>query len=351
MALTIPLHASLFTEAPTTVCRDDEWTVTASRTGRGVAVLTVANSRGEIELLPFMGQIIWGARFDGIDLRMQNMFDEPRPATEIVDTYGCFAFHAGLLASGCPAPEDTHPLHGEFPCMELDRAEVTIGDDRLTVTSTGEYVQGFGAHYTASPSLTMHAGRGTFDIALSVTNLSAYAPMPLQYMCHMNYAFVPGATMSQSLPAGTFRLRETVPAHVVPTPRWEELNRRILAGELDPDSLEGAEEFDPEIVYFADDLPSYGDHAEFVMHAPEGHRFITRFSTRELSSATRWILHNPDQKVAAFALPATSRPEGRLAAERAGTLIMLPAGETRRFHVRTGLLAPGEDIQKENDAR
>lgn len=348
MTVTTPLHPELFTATPTLVCHTDEWTVTAKRYPTGIASLTMTNSRGHLEVLPFMGQIIWDAHFDGVSLRMDNMFREPKPATEIVDTYGCFSFHSGLLSAGCPSPEDSHPLHGEFACSQLNSAELTVGPSTLTVTSTGEYVQGFGSHYMAQPSVTMHAGRGTFDIDLNVTNFSAYASMPLQYMCHMNYAFVPGGHMEQTLPAGTFKLRETVPAHVQPTPEWEALNARILSGEFDADSLEGAEAFDPEIVYFADGLPAHGEQAEFTLRAPEGHRFVTRFATADFPVATRWILHNPDQKVSAFVLPGTSRPEGRRAAEKAGTLIQLPAGQTRYFHVHTGLLADGEELSKEN---
>ena len=174
---------------------------------------------------------------------------------------------------------------------------------------------------------------------MSVTNLSAYASMPLQYMCHMNYAFVPGGRMAQNLPAGAFSLRRTVPAHVTPTPRWETLNEEILAGRIDADSLEAATEFDPEIVYFADDLPRHGRDLEFTLTAPDGPTFVTRFSSADFPVATRWILHNADQRVAAFVLPGTSRPEGRLAAQSAGTLIELEAGGARRFHVTTGVLA------------
>jgi len=58
---------------------------------------------------------------------------------------------------------------------------------------------------------------------------------------------------------------------------------------------------------------------------------------KEFPVATRWILHNPDQKVASFVLPGTSRPEGFIAAREVGTLIMLGAGESRSFTVTTGL--------------
>ncbi|NLA29190.1 MAG: DUF4432 domain-containing protein, partial [Propionibacterium sp.] len=108
-------------------------------------------------------------------------------------------------------------------------------------------------------------------------------------------------------------------------------------GRVDPQKLEDANRYDPEIVLFADDLPQYGEHARFSMELPTGGRFMVMFSTSDFPVATRWLLHNPDQKVAAFVLPGTSRPEGFLAAEQAGTLIQLGAGQTRTFHVRTGL--------------
>jgi hypothetical protein len=65
---------------------------------------------------------------------------------------------------------------------------------------------------------------------------------------------------------------------------------------------------------------------------------MTRFSTAQFPHATRWLLHNADQQVAAYILPATCRPEGFLAAQQAGTLITLASGEQRHFSVETGLL-------------
>ncbi len=73
------------------------------------------------------------------------------------------------------------------------------------------------------------------------------------------------------------------------------------------------------------------------MIAPDGTTFVTRFSSAELNYVTRWILYNGDQQVAAFALPATCRPEGFLAAERNGTLIQIEPKHTRTFTVTTGI--------------
>ncbi|MGV9183296.1 aldose 1-epimerase family protein [Arcanobacterium canis] len=335
--LTIHLDKAQFHTHETLCVETGEIRISTKKYRKGIESLTIANSRGHVEVLPFMGQIIWDAEFDGRSLRMKNMFTEPGPAHEIVETYGCFAFHSGLLAAGVPSPEDTHMLHGEFATAPMDHAWLEVDGDQVRVVSEYEYTMGFGHHYRARPSLTIEAGSPQFHIGMEVTNLSEYAPMPLQYMCHMNYAFVPDGVMSESLPDGAFQLRRTIPAHVTPTERWTKINEAILAGEIDSHDLSAATEFDPEIVYLADDLAQYGPVATFELTNPDGVTFMTRFSTNEFSTATRWVLYNPDQQVAAFVLPGTSRPEGFLAAQKAGTLIMLEAGATRRFDVTTGI--------------
>ena len=334
----LPLPATLFTVEEQVILQSDAFTVSTKCYPQNIASLSIRNRRGHLELLPFMGQIIWDAVFDGHSLRMKNMFARPQPAAEIVDTYGCFAFHSGLLSGGCPAPEDTHPLHGEFPCARMDRAWLEISDDSIRLVSEYEYVQGFGHHYLARPSIRLGAAAARFDIEMEVENCSACQPMPLIYMCHMNYAYVEGGIMRQTLPDGAFSLRRTIPAHVHPTPAWQAFNEAILQGKVDANRLNQPDCYDPEIVYFADDLPQYGEALEFELHDPQRQfSFSTRFSSRDFPCATRWILYNPDQQVAAFVLPATARPEGYRAAAAAGTLQWLQAGESKHFHVNTGI--------------
>lgn len=327
----VPLNPVCYPQAKTILASSREFKITGWTYPSGVAAVEVANSKGRIEVLPFLGQIIWDACFDGTSLTMKNMFSEPKPADVIVDTYGCFAFHSGLLAAGCPAPEDTHPLHGEFPCAPFDQAWVELDDDTVAVAGRYEYVQGFGHHYQAIPTVRLAAGATEFDIDLKVTNLSEYQSMPLQYMCHMNYAYVAGATFGGNLPDEAFKIRQSIPAHVSPTPAWREFIEE-LAQQSAYTQLVEPERYDPEIVWFAEDLPQYGSEIEVTMG-----EFFARFDSQQFPVATRWVLYNPDQQVAAFVLPGTSRPEGFEAAKKAGTLINLKAGETKQFHVRTGL--------------
>ncbi len=333
----LPLWRALFTEQPRTLLQNDDFTVTAFRYASGVEGLRVQNSRGHLVILPWLGQMIWDAEFDGRDLTMRNMFSQPKAAKEVIETYGCFAFHSGLLANGCPSPEDAHPLHGEMPCAPMDDAWLELDGDSLTVTGRYEYVMGFGHHYQAQPAVTLRKESALFDIAMSVTNL-ATVPMPLQYMCHMNYAYVEGATFSQNVPDEAIQLRESIPAHVQPTEQWLAFNQRLQQGEATLKTLSEPHFYDPEIVFFADRLDRYTDSPEFRMIAPDGTTFVTRFNSAELNYATRWILYNGDQQVAAFVLPATCRPEGFLAAQSSGSLIQLASRETRHFRVTTGIL-------------
>lgn len=336
MTTRLPLWRELFTHQPRLLLENSGFTVSAFRYPGGVEGLKVTNARGHLVILPWLGQMIWDAEFDGRDLTMRNMFSQPKPAKEIVETYGCFAFHSGLLANGCPSPDDTHALHGEMACAAMDDAWLELEGDSLRVGGRYEYVMGFGHHYLAEPSVTLHKASALFDIHMAVTNLAS-VPMPLQYMCHMNYAYVPEATFSQNLPDEALKLRESVPAHVKPTEQWLAFNARIQQGEASLSTLSEPHYYDPEIVFFADALNRYTAQPEFKMIAPDGTTFVTRFASEEFNSATRWILYNGDQQVAAFALPATCRPEGFLAAEANGTLQTLSPQETRRFTVTTGI--------------
>lgn len=333
----IHLTHSLFNEKPFKVLENDDFSVESFTYESGVEELTVKNSRGHLTLLPYQGMIIWDAFFDGESLKMKDMFSQPLPGKGIADTYGCFQFSSGLLANGTPGPEDNYQLHGEFPTSKMSDAYLDVEDGSITIGSSFEYVKGFGYHYLAKPSVVMHKESGLFDIKMSVTNLSKAQEMPLQYMCHMNYAYGENATLTDSLPDGTFKLRQSVPSHVHPTKEWLAYNDELKASGKVIDKLDDSKHYDPEIVFFTDDLTQYSDTAEFRMTLANGKNFLTKIHTAEFPIVTRWILYNADQQVAAFALPGTSRPEGYHAAEKAGTLIFLKPLEERKFSVTTGL--------------
>jgi hypothetical protein len=222
-------------------------------------------------------------------------------------------------------------------CARMDSAWLVLEDQTLSLEGECEYVKGFGHHYLAAPAVRIPADQPRLTIEMTVTNLAG-APMPLQYMCHLNSAWIDQGRFRQSIPEQAFQLRRSIPAHLRPTPAWRDYTDRLAR---DPQALQQLDQpqlCDPEIVFFADDLPQYGDEVQFELHSPQGYALMTRFSTAQFPHATRWLLHNHDQQVAAYILPATCRPEGSLAAQQAGTLIILAHGEQRHFSVETGLL-------------
>ncbi|MGJ3355698.1 aldose 1-epimerase family protein [Providencia sp. Je.9.19] len=332
----IPLHKRLFTEKSSLILKNNQFSVTAFTYSSGVEGLRIENQQGYLTILPFLGQMIWDAEFCGQNLKMENMFSEPKRVPTVIETYGCFAFHSGLISNGCPSPEDTHPLHGEMPCASMDNAWLEINETSIRICGEYEYVMGFGHHYCAAPSVLLNAGSSLFDIHMSVTNLAS-VPMPLQYMCHMNYAYVDNASLSQNIPENAIKLRESIPGHVHPTQQWLDFNESLKSGDIKLNQLNQPQMCDPEIVFFMDNLAQYTAEPEFKMTSPAGNTFVTRFKSNELNYATRWILYNGDQKVGAFVLPATCRPEGFLAAKNNQTLIWLDAGENRQFTVTTGV--------------
>ena len=162
MATRLTLWRELFSQQPRTLLANDDFTVTAFRYPSGVEAVRLENARGHLVVLPWLGQMIWDANFDGRDLTMRNMFSQPKPANVIVETYGCFAFHSGLLANGCPSAEDSHALHGEMACATMDEAWQELDGDSLRLAGRYEYVMGFGDHYLAQPSVTLHKASALF---------------------------------------------------------------------------------------------------------------------------------------------------------------------------------------------
>lgn len=338
MANKILLYRSFFNEQPKIIFKNDEFTVTLFLYPSGVEGIKIENKRGHIIVLPYMGQIIWDVEFDNINLRMKNMFSQPKRANSIVDTYGCFAFHSGLLSNGCPSKEDTHPMHGEMSCAVMDEAWLEINDESVLIAGQYEYCQGFGYHYISQPSVVLRKNETKIKINMKVKNLTSIE-MPLQYMCHMNYAYIDSAKISSNIPEEAFKIRESIPAHVKPTPNWIKYNENIKEMQKTGKTLTYLDQsnmYDPEIVFMADNIEKYTEKAIFEIDSPEGYGFETEFLTKDFSCATRWIMYNEDLKVAAFVLPATCRPEGFLAAKKAGTLIMMKPGEEKSFSVLTG---------------
>lgn len=338
----LPLHRDQFTEAPRTILSSVDFKVIAARYPTGIECLRVENSRGHVEILPFMGQMVWDAVFDGQRLTMQSQFDMPRRAPTIIGTYGCLAFHSGLLRNGVPTAADTHAPHGEFPTAEMDLAWLEIGDGMLRIVSQRDHIEGFGPHYRATPSVTLRKGETLFDLAMDVENRS-FAPMELMYMAHVNFDFLEGARIHQPAPFTPKRtqVRAAVPAHVTPNPDYLALIETLKNDPARMEVLAEPQRYDPEQVFYIREPQTDAEGlAHLMMLCPEGKGFALSYKPAQFPKLVRWVFVNGDTEVAAFALPSTCEPEGYLAEKAKGNVRMLAPNERAEFSVRMGYVTP-----------
>jgi hypothetical protein len=295
-------------------------------------------------VLPYMGQIVWSATFDGVELAMASMFQVPRPAQTIIETYGCLAYHAGVLRNGVPTAEDSHALHGEMPVAPMDEAGLAFGTDErgpwIAVTSRRDYAMGFGAHYLATPRVVLRPDETVFDIVMEVENLSG-APMDLMYLCHVNFAFAEGARIVQPVPFTPDNVvaRTALPGHVTASDEYRAMLADVAARPARMEVLNEPERYNPEQVFYIKNVtPGPDGLARFLLARKEGDAFTISYDPVAMPHTIRWILVNSDQRVAAFAMPATCEPEGHAAEKRKGNVRSLPGGGRASFITRLGYI-------------
>ncbi|WP_372803942.1 aldose 1-epimerase family protein [Paracoccus seriniphilus] len=346
---TLPLSPDLFPTGWTRVLAENAaFRIEAFRFSTGVEGLKVANRRGMITVLPYLGQMIWDAEFDGRSLAMGNAFAAPRHGASILETYGAFAYHAGLLRNGTPGPEDSHALHGEMPVATMDSACLLLGQDDagsfVEISGQVEYVMGFGAHYMARPRIRLRADSGLMDVEMQVENLSAH-PMELMYMLHANFDFVADARIHQPAPFSPThtQVRKAIPGHVTPSAEFLALLDDLAENPARMAQLSEPDLYAPEQVFYIKGLGVDGqDRTRLAMELPEGGAFSVEYAPRDLPHCVRWILNDGDAQVAAFALPSTCEPEGYTAEKAKGHVRMLAPGEVARFPVTLGYLGAHE---------
>ena len=340
----VHLQRALFGEKERAFLEADGVEVSLFRYDTGLEAVRLGNRRGHVVVLPYLGQMVWDASFDGVRLAMGHNYPAPRPAKVIVDTYGCLAFHSGLLRNGVPGPQDDHQLHGEFSCATLDSAALELGSDAegafVRLTGEYEYIMGFGAHYMARPSVTMRADSSLFDIGMSVENRGG-KPMDLMYMCHINLAFAENGHILQAAPytPENVAVRTAIPSFVQPTPEYRALIEQLARDPGRMERLDPALSYDPEQVFYLNNLRrDAAGQTHVMMRRPDGDGFVVSYSPEEFPYPARWLLRNADQQVGAIALPSTCHPEGYLAEKKAGHVRSIAPNGSARFRVRLGYL-------------
>lgn len=341
----IELYSSMFGEKERVLCTSEEISVSAFRFDSGVACLRVRNARGEITVLPFQGQQVWRAVFDGRDLTMRSMFEQPKETQVYLETYGGFLIHCGITGLGAPGPEDSHPLHGELPNAPFQSAWLEIDPSAKSVTVAGSYQHtvAFSTNYMATVKTTMTAGSALLDVSVHVKNLKQ-TPMDLMYLGHANFRPVDDGELhySANYSADAVRVRRSIPSHVTPKEGYPEFLEALSRDPTGHHRLSPGLAFDPEVVFEIDMNADASGFAHAVQKHPDGSGDYVRCRPDQVPLCTRWICRTPDQDGLGIAFPATSGVEGYTNEKAKGRVITLAGGEAWHVDMRLGLLTATE---------
>jgi hypothetical protein len=353
------LARTLFHLMPETFCEKEKLLVETStfvistfRYPSGVCALRLRNDRGYLVMLPFQGQQIWSAEFDGRDLTMKSMFSAPNQTRSYLENYGGFLLHCGATAMGVPSGPDTHPLHGELPNAPYEKAYLVLGEDER-----GEYVAlggryqhtvAFSHNYLAEPEVRLYADSALFKILLKITNLK-YTPMELMYLAHINFQPVMDSRLAYSAVCTpeNVRVRTSIPSHVRPGPGYAEFLQELQSNPSKHHILQRELLFDPEVVFFINYLADTAGWAHSLQILPDGSADYVAHRPDQLDKGVRWICRTPDQDALGLVLPATAEPEGYHIEKAKGNLKIIPVGQSWHCEMLAGALtfAEANEIQ------
>jgi hypothetical protein len=346
------LSPSFFSEREQTLVESGPLSAVAFRYPSGVAALRLQNERGHLILLPFQGQQIWSANFNGRELTMKSMFDQPHPTRTYLENYGGFLIHCGFTAMGVPTSTDSHPLHGELPNAPYEQAWLVCGEDEhglfLELGGTYRHTVAFSTNYTAQPFARLYAGKTTFWSGLTVTNLKK-TPMEYMYLAHVNFRPTDNGRLVYSAPydAQHVRVRTSIPSHVKPLPGYREFLQELAQEPQKHHILKPGLGFDPEVVFFIEYCTDTEGWAHSLHIHPDGSADYLRHRPTELDHGVRWICRTPDQDALGFILPATAEPEGYSAEKSKGNIKTLSPGAVWKCAFEMGALTREEAEKKE----
>jgi len=343
--ITVQLKPDFFSDREKVLVEHDLLSASLFRFGSGVCGLRLKNERGELVMLPFQGQQIWSAQFDGRDLTMRSMFDQPYPTREFLHTFGGFLQHCGATGAGGPSREDSHPLHGELPNAPYPQAHVVVGQDEqgayIGLGGQYRYTVAFAHNYLAEPLVKLYAGSSLFKIAMTMTNLKN-SPMELMYLLHINFKPVDNGRLvySARYTPEHVRVRSTVPSHITPGPGYVEFIEALKGQPEKHHLLAPGLAFDPEAVFFIDYLADSDGWAHTMQLHPDGQADYLRHRPDQLPKGTRWISRTADQDAIALVEAGTCEPEGYITEKKKGNIKVIPPKGQFHCELEVGALAP-----------
>jgi hypothetical protein len=346
MSVRIDLKSVRFEANERRVANGGDFEITSFCYGSGVAALRIKNLRGEIIVLPFQGHQIWRASFDGRDLTMRSMFDEPVANVPYLETYGAFFIHCGVTAIGpSVAAEDRFPLHGELPNAPYQAGwiEIDPAEQSCRIIGTYRHTVAFSFNYLATSTYELEAESALINVSLDIENLKK-TPMILMYLAHANFRPVDHAELeyTAAYDAKSVRVRKTIPPHITATPDYKVFLERLSREPEIHHVLTPGLGFDPEVAFSIDMKADTDGFAHALQHLPDGTADYMRYRPAQAPKCIRWICRTPDQDAIGFAFPATSEVEGYSAEKKKGFYATVDGGKSWRVEMRLGALTRDE---------
>ncbi len=337
----INLNAIRFTREPATILKAGGIAVDAFRFSTGVKAITVATPRGAVTVLPFKGQQIWRAAFDGRELAMQSMFSEPQATTDYLATYGAFLIHCGISAMGGPSAADTHPLHGEIPNVQFQSAHLFIDGDTMTIAGDCTQARAFSHHYRLHSEVILRSDARHLDIALQVENLRP-VPMELMYLAHVNFRPVDDARLLDTVDDSGIGIRQNARPGLQGTEAQLKLMQSWSADPKRHRHIVPGQRIIPEAVMTLECRADAEGWAHGMQIHPDGRADFISHRPSELPHAVRWISRQGDQEALGLVLPATAGVDGYLAEKAKNRLVVVDPGGVWSCRYRCGALDAAE---------
>lgn len=351
----VNFKSSFFTDRPIELLRDGELSATAFRYETGVCGLRIQNQHCDMVVLPYMGQQIWFAEFNGKNLTQKSIFDQPLNTTKFGDNYGGLLLHCGLTNINCADEGENYPLHGELPFADYPETYTGIGRDEkgkyLAVGGTFVHRNSQEYHYAYSPELRLYDGSAVAEMHIDIHN-RRNSKLDYMFLCHINWLAVDGSRIVYSakkdkehIQADPIEMNGDSPLEV----KYREYGQKLLEDPTLADVLDSKTQcFDPEMcinIRYESDEQHWG-HAMQVM--PDGDACYVGFRTAELPYALRWLCRTGDEDGIGVALPTTGTNRSTAYQKEHGLFNTLAPGAHESIRFNFGYLGQNEAKAMEN---
>lgn len=341
----INLYKEQFVEKEKTIFEFGSLRVSAFKYKSGIEAVRLANDKGYIVMLPFMGQMVWDMEFLGHNMVMKSIFDEPEECLEnYCESYGCFLMHCGLTAMGNPTAEDSHLPHGELAVAKYKEAYILAGEDEKGryIALSGVYSRKlcFEMNYNFMPECRLYENASLIDVTVNFTN-NKEVPLEYFYLCHVNFRPVDGSKLVYSAKHENIIAHREVPDGY---PGGEKTNAYLDSLEKDMSIMDTidkeSQSYSPEIVFTCKYDSDTDGNAHTMQVLPDGYACYVKHRPDELPFGMRWISRTDDEDALGMILPATAEHKGYLYCKEKGYERYLQKGESVTYHITTGILTP-----------